>query len=106
TRGAGGPPLAAFPKAPAGLPAPAMPPSGGGGPRSVRNYSGPGGGRRFDLWRLKRWDQMFGTADRREVEARCRREGFEPVWTKGDGLRIVSWQAAIRAPPPTRAPVL
>jgi hypothetical protein len=71
------------------------------GLRIVRNYSGPSGGGRFDLWRLKRWDEMFGTTDRAEVEARCRAEGFEPIWTDGDGLRIVSRQAATRTHPVT-----
>jgi len=71
------------------------------GLRIVRNYSGPRGGRRFDLWRLKRWDEMFDTTDRDVVEARCRREGFEPIWTEGDALRIVSRQAAIRTHPTT-----
>jgi hypothetical protein len=71
------------------------------GLRIVRNYSGPGSGRRFDLWRLKRWDEMFGTTDRGEIEARCRAEGFEPIWTEGDGLRIVSRQAATRTHPVT-----
>ena len=71
------------------------------GLRIVRNYSGPSGGRRFDPWRLKRWDEMFGTTDRHEVETRCRREGFEPIWTRGDGLRIVSHQAATRTHPVT-----
>ena len=100
-RGCGETPLADFRKVAAELPASVMARFEARGLRIVRNYSGPGGGRRFDLWRLKRWDQMFGTTDRREVEARCRREGFEPVWTKGDGLRIVSWQPAIRTHPVT-----
>jgi alpha-ketoglutarate-dependent taurine dioxygenase len=101
TRGCGATPLADFTKVAAELPASVMARFEARGLRIVRNYSGPGGGRRFDLWRLKRWDQMFGTTDRREVEARCRREGFDPVWTKGDGLRIVSWQPAIRTHPVT-----
>jgi len=71
------------------------------GLRIVRNYSGPGGGGRFDLWRLKRWDEMFGTTDRHEIEARCRQEGFEPIWTESDGLRIVSRQTATRTHPVT-----
>jgi len=71
------------------------------GLRIVRNYSGPDGGRRFDPWRLKRWDEMFGTTDHAEIEARCRQEGFEPTWTANDGLRLVSHQAATRAHPVT-----
>ena len=44
----------------------------------MRNYAGPDGGGRFDLWKLKRWDEMFLTTDRAAVEAKCRAEGFEP----------------------------
>jgi hypothetical protein len=62
------------------------------GLRIVRNYSGPAGGGRFDLWRLKRWDEMFGTTERAVVEAKCRAEGFAPTWTADDGLRLVSTQ--------------
>lgn len=71
------------------------------GLRIVRNYSGPRSGRRFDLWRLKRWDEMFGTTDRAAVETRCRSEGFEPIWTDDDGLRLVSHQPATRVQPAT-----
>ena len=66
------------------------------GLRIVRNYAGPEGGGRFDLWKLKRWDEMFLTTDRAAVEANCRAEGFEPIWTPGGGLRLVSTQAVTR----------
>lgn len=72
-----------------------------GGIRIVRNYAGPSGGSSFDLWKLKRWDEMFRTTDRATVEARCREEGFEPIWTDGDGLRIVSTQPVFRDHPVT-----
>ena len=75
------------------------------GLRIVRNYSGPRGGGRFDLWRLKRWDEMFGTTDRRVVEAKCRGEGFEPTWTASGGLRLVSTQPVVRRHPVTDEPV-
>jgi alpha-ketoglutarate-dependent taurine dioxygenase len=68
--------------------------------RIIRNYSGPGEAKR-DLWQLKRWDEMFGTTDRAVVEARCRGEGFEPTWTPGDGLRLISYQDAFRDHPIT-----
>lgn len=72
-----------------------------GGIRIVRNYAGPSGGSRFDLWKLKRWDEMFRTTDRAEVEAKSRAEGFEPIWTEGDGLRLVSTQPVFRDHPRT-----
>ena len=71
------------------------------GLRIVRNYSGPDGGSRFDLWQLKRWDEMFLTTDRAVVEAKCRAEGFEPTWTDGGGLRLVSTQPITRTQPGT-----
>jgi alpha-ketoglutarate-dependent taurine dioxygenase len=75
------------------------------GLRIVRNYSGPDGGGRFDLWKLKRWDEMFLTTDRAVVEAKCRAEGFEPTWTAGGGLRLVSTQPVVRTHPRTGEPV-
>jgi alpha-ketoglutarate-dependent taurine dioxygenase len=75
------------------------------GLRIVRNYSGPGGGGRFDLWKLKRWDEMFGTTDRALVEAKCRAEGFTPAWAADGGLRLVSTQPVTRAHPETGEPV-
>lgn len=71
------------------------------GLRIVRNYSGPEGGGRLDLWKLKRWDEMFQTTDPAAVEAKCRAEGFEPIWTAGGGLRLVSTQPVTRTHPVT-----
>jgi len=75
------------------------------GLRIVRNYAGPGGGRRFDPWRLKRWDEMFGTTRRDIVEQKCRDQGFEAAWTDSGGLRIVSTQPIVRRHPETGAEV-
>ena len=69
------------------------------GLRIVRNYSGPGKGRDDDPMRLKRWDEMFLTDDRKAVEEKCREEGFEPVWLADDGLRLVSTQPVYRDHP-------
>lgn len=74
------------------------------GIRIVRNYCGPGGGGRLDLWKLKRWDEMFDTTDRATVEAKCRAQGFEVTWGAGDRLRLVSTQDAARAHPETGEP--
>jgi alpha-ketoglutarate-dependent taurine dioxygenase len=75
------------------------------GLRIVRNYAGPEGGSRFDLWKLKRWDEMFLSTDRAAVEASCRAERFEPIWTPGGGLRLVSTQPVTRRHPVTDEPV-
>lgn len=71
------------------------------GLRIVRNYSGPEGGGRFDLWKLKRWHEMFGSRDRAVVEARCQEQGFEATWTARGGLRLVSTQPVSRLHPVT-----
>jgi alpha-ketoglutarate-dependent taurine dioxygenase len=75
------------------------------GVRNVRNYAGPSGGSRFDLWKLKRWDEMFGTTDRGAVEAKCRENGFEWRWREPDRLQLVNVQPALRAHPETGEPV-
>jgi alpha-ketoglutarate-dependent taurine dioxygenase len=69
------------------------------GIRHVRNYAAPG--EQGDAMQLKGWDEMFGTTDRAAVEARAREEGFEPEWTEGGGLRLVSTQPACRDHPVT-----
>lgn len=74
-----------------------------GGIRIIRNYNGPSGGGRFDLWKLKRWDEMFLTTDRAKVEAKCAEQGFEAQWGPGDRLRLISQQDALRAHPETGA---
>jgi alpha-ketoglutarate-dependent taurine dioxygenase len=71
------------------------------GIRIVRNYAGAGSASRFNPFQLKRWNEMFLTDDREAVEKRCREEGFEPVWTGGDGLRLVSSQPVVRTHPET-----
>jgi len=72
-----------------------------GGVRIVRNYSGPQGGSKLDLFKLKRWDEMFRTTDKAEVERQCADEGFEPVWGDDGGLRLISTQPVYRDHPQT-----
>lgn len=75
------------------------------GVRIIRNYSGPEGGPRFDLWKLKRWDEIFRTTDRNAIEERCQKLGFECTWKEGGMLRLVHTQPAVRAHPITGEPV-
>jgi len=72
-----------------------------GGLRIVRNYSGPSGGGRFDLWQLKRWDEMFLTTDKAAVETKCRDQGFEVQWGAKDRLCLISTQPVHRDHPRT-----
>ena len=74
------------------------------GVRNIRNYVGPEGGSRFDLWKLKRWDEMFGTTDRGRVEAICGKEGFACAWKAGGRLQLANTQPAIKRHPITGEP--
>ena len=72
--------------------------------RIIRNYSGPDENGR-DLFQLKRWDEMFQTRDKAEVERVARREGFTPVWKDNDRLALVSEHDTMRPHPETGEPV-
>jgi len=70
-----------------------------GGVRIIRNYCGPDTPNRFDLWKLKRWDEIFGTTDRAAVERDCEAQGSEFEWHPGGRLRIFDNQPASVAHP-------
>lgn len=74
------------------------------GVTNIRNYVGPEGGSKFDLWKLKRWDEMFQTTDKDVVAKRCAEEGFEATWTPSGQLRLVNTQPAVKAHPQTGEP--
>lgn len=71
------------------------------GVRHVRNYEGPEGKARFDLWKLKRWDDMFQSTDRAVVERKCVESGFEFTWRDGGRLRLTNTQPATKKHPVT-----
>jgi alpha-ketoglutarate-dependent taurine dioxygenase len=75
------------------------------GVRNVRNYDGPETGKSLDLWKLKRWDEMFRTTDRAEVERVARENGFEAVWKPRGRLALINTQPAVRVHPETGEPV-
>lgn len=75
------------------------------GVRNIRNYVGPEGGSRFDLWKLKRWDEMFRTTDRAEVEKKCVENGFEPTWKSEGRLALINTQPAMKRHPKSGVPV-
>ncbi len=75
------------------------------GVRNIRNYCGPEGGSRLDLWKLKRWDEMFHTTDPAEVEARCREHGLSCTFRPGGRLCLTNVQPAVRPHPETGVPV-
>ncbi|MFZ5475151.1 MAG: TauD/TfdA family dioxygenase [Myxococcota bacterium] len=69
----------------------------------IRRYGPPGGGG-WDPWKLKRWDEMFGTTDRDVVERRCAEEGFAPAWEPDGTLRLVHTRPAAKPHPRTGEP--
>jgi hypothetical protein len=75
------------------------------GIRNIRNYSGPDGGSKFDLWKLKRWDEMFLTTDRKLVEQSCRENAFDFKWKENGILELVNDQPATIEHPVTGEPV-
>jgi len=75
------------------------------GVRHVRNYVGPATRSRRDLWKLKRWDEVFGSTDRDVVAAKCKEQGLDHTWVEGDRLRLSNVQPAFRLHPDTGEPV-
>ncbi len=75
------------------------------GVTNIRNYCGPSGGSSFDLWKLKRWDEMFRTTDREKVKEVSVRNGFHPEFFGKDGLRLTNTQNAMKPHPQTGKPV-
>lgn len=55
---------------------------------TVRNYSGLENKSRFNLFELKKWNEIFNTTDKAEVEKQCREQEMEFDWINGDNLRI------------------
>jgi alpha-ketoglutarate-dependent taurine dioxygenase len=71
------------------------------GIKNVRNYNGPSAKAKFDLWKLKRWDEMFLTTDKKVVEESCKKNGLEFHWKDDDKLVLINDQEAIAKHPIT-----
>lgn len=71
------------------------------GIKNIRNYNGPSAKAKFDLWKLKRWDEMFLTTDKKTVEAECAKNGLEYHWKDDDKLVLINDQEAIAKHPVT-----
>ncbi len=65
------------------------------GVMTVRNYSGLGSGSKFNLFELKKWNQMFLTDDKKEVEKKCAENGIEFEWKANDSLRLINKTPAV-----------
>jgi hypothetical protein len=71
------------------------------GVRNIRNYNGPASPKGSDLWKLKRWDEMFQSSDRAAVEHKATEQGLTCEWLPEDRLRLTNKQPATRLHPVT-----
>ncbi|TGK36379.1 taurine dioxygenase [Leptospira gomenensis] len=67
--------------------------------RYSRVYDGPSSRSRFQFWKTKRWDEMFQTKDRDEVEKISKKQNFKTEWFGEDGLRLINTTLAVRKHP-------
>lgn len=66
---------------------------------TVRNYSGLGKSSPLNLFELKKWNEIFLTTDKAEVERQCRDQQIEFAWMENDRLRLMHrTPAAIQHP--------
>lgn len=68
---------------------------------TVRNYSGLSNASRFNLFELKKWNEIFHTTDKTEVERQCREQHIEFEWTGNEQLRLLHRTPAAKAHPVT-----
>lgn len=62
---------------------------------TVRNYSGLDVKKsRFNLFELKKWNEIFQTTDRAEVERQCKEQEIEFEWQGNGNLRLLHHTAA------------
>ncbi|MEX2588559.1 MAG: TauD/TfdA family dioxygenase [Chitinophagales bacterium] len=71
------------------------------GIKNIRNYNGPNSKSKFDLWKLKRWDEMFLTDDKNVAEEKSKENGLEVIWKDNDKLRLINDQEACITHPVT-----
>lgn len=68
------------------------------GVKYIRKYDGPKASR-YSLWKTKRWDEMFSTTDKKEVEKIAAKQRFQVEWLEEDGLKLTNKQVAVRVHP-------
>lgn len=64
------------------------------GIKNIRNYNGPNSKTKFDLWKLKRWDEMFLSEDKSVAENMSKENGLTVEWLDNDRLRLINDQEA------------
>ncbi len=68
------------------------------GVRYLRKYDGPNASR-FSLWKTKRWNEMFSTTDKKEVEKQSAKQRFQVEWLENEGLKLTNVQVGTRKHP-------
>lgn len=69
---------------------------------TVRNYSSIENASRFNLFELKKWNEIFNTTDKAEVEKQCREQEIEFEWLDGGNLRLLHRTPAAITHPVTK----
>lgn len=75
------------------------------GVRYIRNYDGPNSPKGMDLWKLKRWDELFGSTDRSVAERKAAEQGLRCEWLPKDRLRLINERPATAVHPVSGEPV-
>jgi alpha-ketoglutarate-dependent taurine dioxygenase len=75
------------------------------GVKTIRNYDSPENHSRFNLWQLKRYDELFGTTDKEQIVETCRTHETEAEWMPNGKLRLINKQRAFIQHPVTNETV-
>lgn len=75
------------------------------GVKLIRNYTGPKSKAANDFYQLKKWDELFKTTDRAEVEAEALKNELEVTWLDDDKLRLVNDRPSVQTHPDTNEKV-
>ncbi|EQA44642.1 taurine catabolism dioxygenase, TauD/TfdA family [Leptospira broomii serovar Hurstbridge str. 5399] len=71
------------------------------GVKYIRRYDGPNAPR-VSMWKTKRWDEMFSTVHKEEVEKIAARQTFQVDWLPQDELKLTNIQVSVRTHPTTK----
>lgn len=68
---------------------------------TVRNYSGLQSVSKYNLFELKKWNEIFLTEDPKEVERQCKEQDIEYEWLPNGNLRLLHRTPAVISHPVT-----
>lgn len=71
---------------------------------TIRNYSSLENASRFNLFELKKWNEIFNTTDKAEVERQCRQQHIDFKWLPNGNLRLTHSTPASKKNPVTGEP--